>query len=491
VKCSFIISGYKCDEYIFRNIDSILDQDYKDYEIIIVLNGRWQTKDELAGRLMEKYGEKINLVSIDTPGLGHSNNVGFGYAIGDIVSFLSSDLYLMPGALRNWVDAFTEHPDCDFVYSGYRFVSKNPLEVYFSNEFDRYHLECENYIDGANPVRRNAVPKWDEQLKSLIDWDFFLSVTDKGAKGYYIKEPIYFAELPKRGGLSEDSNANWIVRRSQIQKKHEIPERKICITSLIDPEYSLELAKMAEADYRIYPSFKPHHYDLVYSWGFQCDNDNIQKSTGVFHGYPGHKAIHWIGQDIKSLMNQRWVDVDFYQQAVLSKIKNHFCLTEMEKKNLDRMRIEADVLYPPVKINDLGIKKDAISINDPELQAQLTRAMPDQKILLNDLNCSITVHFEDKFSNVLESLCKGNEVITNAFLSGVHYIQGFTNVPELRKMLVHAIRKILKDTETIEQETINWYKQRTDPKAFQRKLEKIAEKPIQKYGRLEDITANA
>jgi len=489
MKCSFVVPGYKCDEYIFRNIDSILDQDYTNYEIIVVLNGKWETKNDIVSKLLEKYFDKIQVFSIDRGHLGYANNYGIERCTGDVVSCLSSDLYLMPGTLRTWIDTFKENPDCDFVYSGYKLVSDDPLDVYRSNGFNRYHLECENYIDGANPVRRNAVARWDEKLTSLIDWDYFLSVTRNGIKGYFIKEPIYYAELPKEGGLSQDSSANWVRIRREIQEKHGIPDRKICVTSLIDPAYAIELAQMAGADFRVYPGHKPHDYRLIYMYGFFCDvqDRNIQRSTGVFARHYGHKIIQWVGQDVMSLIQLRWYDVDLYSSMVLKKINHHFCYSQNELNILNKIGLTSEIFYPPIPLNGVVEKKRAISVNEPELMVQLSKSMPDQDFFLNDLSCDITVHYQDRPDKIFRSILNGNHVITNSYYPNVYHVQGFTNVPELRKMVCHTIRGIQKKGEKPSDDAINFYMPRTRPDAFRKKLERVANKHIQKLGKLEDI----
>jgi len=487
LKCSFIVPGYKCDEYIFRNIDSILDQDYKNYEIIIVLNGEWETRKDLFAKLVEKYGEKIQLHWLPEGHLGKANNFGLTKATGDIVSHLSSDLFLMPGTLRTWVDNFHEHPECGLVYSGYKLVSPNPMDIYYSDTFDRYHLECENFIDGANPYRRENAVRWDEQLRSLIDWDWALSLTDNGLKGFYIKEPLYCAEPPKAGGLSVDSNNFWKPRRREIQKKHGIPDRKVCATSLVDPQYALEIAKMIDADFRVYPGHKPHDYTMIYQYGFMCDIERIQASVGVFGRHWNHKIIHWIGLDVRTLMNQPWKDVDYFVQLGLGKVQNHFCTNMKDQQILKRMHLESEVVYPPIKYD---LKKEisgGISVNDMELKHHLERAMPDQIFKINDLNCSITIHFDDSMVNVLKSICMGNMVITEKYIPSTYQIQSYGNVPELRRMIVHTLRQILKQKPEVNQDDLNEYREKTTPNHFKRKIEKIMEKKIHKYAKLEDI----
>lgn len=488
LKVSFVMPGYKCDEYIYRAIESILDQDYENYEIIPVINGKWDTKDSLVQSLKDRYGDHIKLIVLEEPGLGNANNIGFDHSTGDIISHLQSDLYLLPGALRNWVEAFVENPESGLVYSGYKLVSPNPTHIYYSNAYDRYHLECEPFIDGASPVRRKFWKRWSTDLKSLIDWDWALSVTEDDIKPYYIKEPLYYAEAPKPGGLSSDSSANWVMRRRQVQAKHGIPDRKICITSLVDPWLALDIAKMTDCDFRSYPGHKPHEYRLIYMYGFMCDEDSIQASTGVFYGHYGHKIIHWCGQDLQSLYATWNLNTAAaYVDLVLNKIKTHWCNTPVDLKKLDWIHVSAEMCFPPVNFTSNGEKKQAISVNDPNLMQQLKLAMPDQEFFINDLGCRITVHFQDRATNVLASLARGNYVITDQHFAGSSKIENFGNVPELRRMIVHTIREINRIKPDIAKDNMDYYLPRISPERFKQKLQKIADKEIKKYAKLDEI----
>lgn len=493
LKVSFVMPGYKCDPYINRAIESILDQDYENYEIIPVINGEWDTKEQLVSSLKDRYGDKINLVVLDEPGLGNADNVGFEHSTGDIISHLQSDLYLMPGALRNWVEAFEDHPDSGLVYSGYRLVSPVPTHIYYSNPYDRYHLECEPFVDGASPVRRKYWKRWSTDLRSLIDWDWALSVTeDASINPFYIKEPLYWAEEPKEGGLSMDSSMNWVRRRRQVQEKHGIPDRKICITSLLDRQIALDIAKLTDADFRLHPGTKPHDYRLVYCYGFMCDEENIQMSTSVFSQHYGHKIIHWSGHDIQSLFGTWNLNTaTYYVDMVLKRVNTHWCNTPVDLQKLDWIHVNAEVQFPPVQIPSNGGKKDAISVNDIALAEQLRKAMPDQEIVVNDLGCRITVHFQDRVTNTLASLAKGNYVLTDHHFPGSNKIEGFTNVPELRRMIVHTIRNINRTRPEVAKDNIEYYTPRVDPLRFKQKLHKIAEKEIKKYARLEEIDQQA
>ncbi len=236
------------------------------------------------------------------------------------------------------------------------------------------------------------------------------------------------------------------------------------------------------------PGFKPHEYRLIYAYSFNCSLERLQYNSSMFMRHFGHKVIHWVGSDVRELMKLRWVDVDYYSTAVLKRISEHWCMTNRDKDILRKMGVDSEVVYPPVDLsNGNGIKRVGISVNDQGLCEQLRKAMPDQAIYHNDLSCDITIHFEDDPQNIIKSICTGNKVISNNPMAGIYYVQAFTNVPELRKMLVHIIRKIRKDDEKPEQETMVSYRGKTNPMKFKEKLERLADKHIQKYGKLEEI----
>jgi len=293
-KFSFIVPCYRGKfEEVKRNFDSILDQDYKNWEIIFVPNGQWTGKKSLIQKINRDY-KMVKILDVEEPNVCTARNKGAQIASGDILSFLSSDLALHPGTLRTWQLEFTKHPECAFVYSGYRFFPNVETDVFLSESFDSYKLGCYNYIDGANPIRREANAEFDPEIRSLNDWDWILSVVKNGAKGHYIPEPLFSAELPKPGGLSHDSSANWLHRVDQIKDKHGIPRREIVCTSLLDDKETLRIAKAIDADYHSFPAQKPNRYKVVYVYGFACTNEMLQIQAASLSGEvrTAHKIIH-------------------------------------------------------------------------------------------------------------------------------------------------------------------------------------------------------
>lgn len=296
-KISFIVPVYKTEDILERCVRSLVEQDWENKEIIVVFDGPSDFNKEK----ITKY-ENVKVFTIPHGGSCAARNKGAKEATGDIYSFFSSDFYAMPGMARIWMEAFEDNPEADFIYGGYGFISdkygySRSDNYYPSEDFDAYKLESYNYIDGGMPIKKEIYQPWDENCKSLNDWEWFLRLVKAGAKGHFIRDIVYNAEPPKEGGLSYDSMNNWLERVGYIKKKLGIPDRDVCVTSLGAPSHALNVAKMLGADYKPAPGFKPNNYKLVYLIGLYANyTDHFKAIENVPKDCV--KVLHWVGADI-------------------------------------------------------------------------------------------------------------------------------------------------------------------------------------------------
>lgn len=385
---SFVMPVYGDAETVEASVDSIIDQDYKNIEVILSVDG-CKESEEAVKRVVEKYrgnARRVEAVySEENRGACVARNEGAKIAKGKYLSFLPADATLLPGVVRIWIDALEDHPDYDFVYGGYRFrdykipaqeiadaakkadmsiedfVKKHQIQQnddgtykgqagfdYLSSPFDPYFLDTANYIDGSFPLKAEVFWKvggWDKNIKSLQDWDLWLSVVKAGSKGLFIRDIFFETDFPHKGGLSHDSSMHWLERTGQIKKKHGIPERKICVASVGAPFHGRRMARLLEADYSDMPSFKPHKYEMVYLLGFY---PSLADTCGrVFDNCRGKKVIHWIGSDIWQMQQldlmHRNVLIDFFKKN----IDYHLCEAKFTQKELKQLGIDAKVVPLP------------------------------------------------------------------------------------------------------------------------------------------------
>lgn len=92
---SIILPCYNVAQYIERAVNSILQQDFTDYEVIIVNDG---SPDNLL-KVCEKWVGKSNFTIVTTPnqGLSQARNEGLERAKGEYVYFMDPDDYINPG----------------------------------------------------------------------------------------------------------------------------------------------------------------------------------------------------------------------------------------------------------------------------------------------------------------------------------------------------------------------------------------------------------
>lgn len=100
INFSIITPVFNREKVIGRCINSVLEQSYKDYELIVIDDG----SSDKSVNILETYGQKINLlINKNNQGVNYSRNRCILQAKGKYVLFLDSDDYLTPGALESIV----------------------------------------------------------------------------------------------------------------------------------------------------------------------------------------------------------------------------------------------------------------------------------------------------------------------------------------------------------------------------------------------------
>lgn len=109
---SVIISNYNGAAYLGEAMQSVLDQRYDDYELIVVDDGSTDDSAELIHRFAREAGDRVRAIVHETNrGQAEGFNTGFRAAQGDVVCLLDSDDYWFPNKLAVVRQAFDDDPD--------------------------------------------------------------------------------------------------------------------------------------------------------------------------------------------------------------------------------------------------------------------------------------------------------------------------------------------------------------------------------------------
>lgn len=348
-KFSFIVPVYDVPKDVFKRcLMSLADQDYGNLEVIIVANGGDREAESMANEF-SKGRESWRVLFTEEKGACNARNLGFKESTGEIVSFFNSDYIAKIGMVRMWVDSLILNPDCGFVYGAYEYNTKD-RDTYWSKEFDVFQLRVANFIDCGFPLWRKHVVEWDSEVKSLQDWDFWLSVVEKDVKGHYLGREISFiAEIPRPKGLSHDSTDHWLERVKFIKDKHHIPMSDICVTSIGAQNHGVKIAQMLGADYRDDTLHKPHDYKALYLIGwYMHPNEASNGHSKIIAAFPKAKRIvHFVGADIYWL--RKFSTEKIRQFAGALKLSCHHILSENEaaQAELRSYGIESEIVPIP------------------------------------------------------------------------------------------------------------------------------------------------
>ena len=97
---SVIVPIYKAEKYIYNSIDSIINQPFTDFELILVDDG----SPDNCGTICDEYAKndkRIKVIHKKNGGVSSARNIGIEKSSGKWICFVDSDDYLQPGFLMN------------------------------------------------------------------------------------------------------------------------------------------------------------------------------------------------------------------------------------------------------------------------------------------------------------------------------------------------------------------------------------------------------
>lgn len=176
---SVVVPCYNHAAYLPASIGSILNQTYKNIEIVVVDDGsKDDTREAAAGFPQVKY------VYQENQGLSAARNTGARNSAGELLVFLDADDLLYPQALECNVEYLRRYPAAAFVSGGYELITADEQRIELMQrtvETDHYrHLLKMNYIGmhGTVMYRRWVFDEftYDVSLRACEDYDLYLKV---------------------------------------------------------------------------------------------------------------------------------------------------------------------------------------------------------------------------------------------------------------------------------------------------------------------------
>lgn len=209
---SVIIVVYNGEEYIEEAIESVLNQTYKDIELVIADDG----STDSTRKIVEKY-EDVVYVYQENKGEGSARNLGIEASKGEYLAFLDADDLYEPDKIEKQLKILLENNDIDVVYNDLKVVDENlnylnilkSEGVYEKREDLLANIIYRQVIQGpiCMMMRRKCIKdiKWSEDLVYTVDYEYVMKLAFK-YNFKYLEEPLY---IYRRHGnnLSNKHNA--------------------------------------------------------------------------------------------------------------------------------------------------------------------------------------------------------------------------------------------------------------------------------------------
>jgi glycosyltransferase involved in cell wall biosynthesis len=219
---SVIIPTYNRGRVIKEAIDSVLAQDYTEFELIVVDDGSTDHTSDV----LDSYRNVIKVLSQKNRGVSAARNRGIAEASGKFIAFLDSDDLWLPQKLSTQVEFFNKTPDaliCQteevWIRNGLR-VNPKKRHKKPSGMIFKLSLELCLVSPSAVMIKRSLfdrVGEFDETLPACEDYDLWLRISSRF--------PIYLIDTPliiKRGGHDDQLSSRAGLDKFRIKAIEKI-----------------------------------------------------------------------------------------------------------------------------------------------------------------------------------------------------------------------------------------------------------------------------
>lgn len=189
-----IIPAYNCDRYVAQAIESVLQQEGCQYEIIVIDDGSTDSTE----KILKPYGDRIRYIKQKNQGVAAARNHGIAVARANLIAFLDADDYFLPDKLARQAEILIKRPDLGIVHSGWQRVDAQGNKLLDVSPWENIpELDLENWLrwkpvlPSAMMFRREwlqYVGGFDPRFPPAEDTNLVLKLALKGCKTAWLRQ---------------------------------------------------------------------------------------------------------------------------------------------------------------------------------------------------------------------------------------------------------------------------------------------------------------
>lgn len=136
---SVIVPVYNCEEYIGTTLDSIINQDFKNFEVIVIDDGSTDRSLEIIKEKLSKSLISHQIIHQENSGVSSARNAGISKATGKYLVFIDGDDYVTGNHLSELYNGKSD-------FSLVQFIKKDGDRLSTPYHFSREFMSCEDFI---------------------------------------------------------------------------------------------------------------------------------------------------------------------------------------------------------------------------------------------------------------------------------------------------------------------------------------------------------
>lgn len=241
-KISVIVPVYNCEKYLNKCIESIINQTYKNSEIILVDDG----STDNSGNICDSYKDRdsrIIVIHKNNTGVSSARNEGLKVASGDLISFIDSDDYIDVGMFEHMMSVYNEQKCdiviCNFDHGNNEVIKRDNLITFSNKEYPQisyYNKGISGFV--CNKLydkkvifyQNNKHITFDENITIGEDDLFNYEILNKNEelKYCYDNKVLYHYIINEGGAVNQKFNEKKLSyfsvkeREIEILKKHNM-----------------------------------------------------------------------------------------------------------------------------------------------------------------------------------------------------------------------------------------------------------------------------
>ncbi|RMB57434.1 glycosyltransferase [Dokdonia sinensis] len=228
---SIIIPCYNSEKTLEKTLASVLNQNFQNWEAIIVNDGSTDNTEATANAWVAK-DKRFKYFSKPNEGLGKTRNFGISKAVGNYILPLDSDNLVIKEFGQEAIDLLNSNSKIGVVHGNAEYFGEKS-GVWGISEFNLDRMLISNFIDACAIYRKELWEKvggYDERMpyQGHEDWEFWIALGVRNIKFHHLHQITFKYFVSSNSMIRTFTDEMLVANRDYIVKKYsKVYHRKL------------------------------------------------------------------------------------------------------------------------------------------------------------------------------------------------------------------------------------------------------------------------